>query len=67
MAYLRWLGSNWYVFWHSSDAKSKDEEILAVWYAGSKVFPVVPFKELKKVKNLEDLKEIVYKYDHSLK
>ena len=32
MAYARWSDGDWYVFWVSSDARNKNQEVLACWH-----------------------------------
>ena len=31
MSYSRWMNSKWYSFWHSSNAKRKEDEVLSLW------------------------------------
>ena len=31
MSYSRWMNSKWYSFWHSSNAKHKENEVLSLW------------------------------------
>ena len=33
MSYSRWLDTDWYTYWQSSDAKRKEDELLSVWYS----------------------------------
>ena len=58
MAYSRWLCSDWYIFWHSSDAKKKEDEILAVWYARMEDFPVYKYTEIKEMLEKDDFSAI---------
>ena len=62
MSYLRWLHSNWYVFWESSNALKADDELLAIWYAGAENLPSLTFKELKGIRSVNSLKEIMRRF-----
>jgi len=31
MSYSRWMNSTWYTFWSASNAKRKEDEVLALW------------------------------------
>ena len=33
MSYSRWLDSDWYTYWCTSDAKRKEDELLSIWYS----------------------------------
>ena len=59
MSYSRWLGSNWYVFWQSSDAKKADDELCAIWYVEDERLPTFSFKKLKDAKNVDDLRQLL--------
>ena len=58
MAYSRWLCSDWYIFWHTSDAKRKEDEMLAVWYAGIEDLPVYKYIEIKEMLKKDDFSKI---------
>ena len=58
MAYSRWLCSDWYIFWHASDAKKKEDEILAVWHAGISDLPVYKYTEIREMLAKDDFSEI---------
>ena len=45
MAYSRWNGSNWYIFWHTESGETKNEQLLAVWLAGGD-YKEFTYKEL---------------------
>ena len=62
MSYLRWLHSNWYVFWKTSNALKADDELLAIWYAGAEELPFLTFRELKGIKSIKSLKKIMRKF-----
>ena len=59
MSYSRWLNSDWYVFWHTSKAKRKEDELLAIWHVSDKNLPIFTYSELKNVRNIEDLKNLL--------
>ena len=61
MAYLRWICSNWYAFWTSLSGETKEDQILEVWHAVSLKPILLYYNALKKVKSVEDLKEIIKK------
>ena len=46
MAYLRWGYSDWYVFWHSSEATRPEDELLAVWSANTDRLPCYHYTEV---------------------
>jgi hypothetical protein len=53
MSYARWSDGDWYIFWHCSDSGSnRDEQALAIWYAGMpwETFRSYTYKEIKKDK-----------------
>lgn len=58
MAYLRWSYSNWYIFWAISGAKTKEEEVLAVWHVNDDTIPHFTYSELKGI-TLPKLKELL--------
>lgn len=58
MAYSSFLNSNWYIFWAISDAKTKEEEVLAVWYANDETLPHFTYRELKGI-TLPKLKKLL--------
>ena len=62
MSYLRWLHSNWYVFWESSNALKADDELLAIWYAGAEKLPSLTFKELKGIKSIKSLRKVMKRF-----
>jgi len=47
MAYCRWLEGDWYIFWHSSSAVKKQEELLAVWNVLDDTLPTFKYTEIK--------------------
>lgn len=66
MAYSRWGGSEWYIFWKSSEDFRKNKQTLAIW--NSSVIesldeadrPLFHYTEVKKmVKNPETIVEKV--------
>ncbi len=59
MAYYRWSTSNWYAFWMSSDATSKDDELLALWFS-MECSPTFKYSELKNVTDMETTKSFLY-------
>ena len=59
MAYKRWGYSNWYIFWHTSDARTKEEELLAIWHVADKNAPVFSYADLKCIKTVDDLKALL--------
>ena len=58
MAYARWSWSDWYIFWHASDAKRKEDEILAVWHVGSEDCPTYNYREVKEMLRNNDFSTI---------
>jgi len=62
MAYSRWLNSKWYIFWHTSNAKTKEEEELALWYVKSSTEPVFTYEQLLNVNTPQDLRNILGMY-----
>ena len=59
MAYLRWGYSNWYIFWHVSDAKQKEDELLAIWHVSDEGLPCFTYEELQDVDSIEDLRRLI--------
>lgn len=59
MSYSRWGGSDWYIFWHTSDAKRKEDEILAVWHASVETLPVYSYTSIKDMLTKDDFSEVL--------
>jgi len=63
MAYLRWGDSHWYIYWESTRASRKEDELLAIWhtYASYKELGECKFKyeELKRIGCMEELKHFL--------
>ena len=59
MAYSRWGYSDWYIFWHTSDAKKKEEEILAVWRADVEELPVYSYAVVKDMLAKDDFSDVL--------
>lgn len=47
MAYCRWLGSHWYIYWLASSSKVVEEQVLRTWYAGAENLLQIEFKEFR--------------------
>lgn len=47
MSYSRWGGSEFYIFWHVSNARKKDDELLAIWHYNDESLPTFKYSELK--------------------
>lgn len=49
MSYSRWTSKeSWYCFWHVSDAKTANNEILSIWYTKDPATPNYTYEQLKK-------------------
>ena len=59
MAYYRWSSSNWYCFWMSSEAKRKEDELLALWY-NMEIQPTFTYEQLLDVVDLETTQSFLY-------
>jgi len=60
MSYIRWFDSDWYIFrTHSLNPKNKNEETLAVWYITDERLPCFTYKQLKKIKTITNLKNLL--------
>jgi len=60
MAYVRWSPhSNWYIFWHTSDARRKEDELLAIWHVKDERAPLFTYRELEGIKTVEQLKDLL--------
>lgn len=46
MSYSRWSNSNWYAFHNCSSGKTKDEQVLSLWYAGAERLVDLYYEEL---------------------
>lgn len=63
MAYVRWSSSEWYIFWHVGFSKEQDEsdrredQLLAVWLAGHEDTPVLPYAEIKRLREADAWEE----------
>ena len=60
MAYYRWSTSNWYIFWMSSQAERKEDELLAMWF-NMDVQPTFTYDQLISVVDLETTKSFLYR------
>ena len=59
MAYYRWSTSNWYIFWMSSQAERKEDELLAMgWNMEDQ--PTFTYEQLTNVVDLETTKSFLY-------
>ncbi|RLJ01286.1 MAG: hypothetical protein DRP11_04640 [Candidatus Aenigmatarchaeota archaeon] len=60
MAYSRWSFSDWYVFWHTSNARRKEDELLAVWHVGvdEDSLPVYRYMDVVAMLTANDLSRI---------
>ncbi len=46
MSYSRWISSNWYSFWNSSEVSDlKDDQVLSLWFNLETIFDF-PYKEV---------------------
>lgn len=64
MSYSRWSNSSWYTFWYANGAKTKDDQVLAVWFAGTEECPVFRYDVLLKTRgDPELLAEVVRTID----
>ena len=59
MAYYRWVNSNWYCFWMSSEAKRKEDELLALWY-NMEIQPTFTYEQLTDIVDLETTQSFLY-------
>jgi len=59
MAYYRWSSSNWYIFWMSSEAERKEDELLALWYDMENQ-PTFTYEQLVNVVDLETTESFLY-------
>ena len=59
MAYYRWSSSNWYIFWMSSEAERKEDELLALWY-DMETQPTFTYEQLIDVVDLETTQSFLY-------
>ena len=59
MSYSRWAENcDWYIFWHTSDAKTKDEELLSVWHCGRDELPNYSYLDIKEYLRSENFTSI---------
>jgi len=63
MSYSRWSNSKWYSFWNVSSGKTKDEQVLSLWYNIDNIRDLTyeELKELVEDKSIHD--SILWKYD----
>ena len=59
MSYYRWSNSNWYIFWMSSQAERKEDELLAMWW-NMEDQPTFTYEQLTNVVDLETTKSFLY-------
>ena len=59
MSYYRWSNSNWYIFWMSSQAERKEDELLAMWW-NMEDQPTFTYEQLTGVVDLETTKSFLY-------
>ena len=59
MSYYRWSNSNWYIFWMSSQAERKEDELLAMWW-NMEDQPTFTYEQLVDVVDLETTKSFLY-------
>ena len=59
MSYSRWICSDWYVFWHTSEAKRKEDELLALWHVSDERLPVFSYRDLRDINTAEDLRRLL--------
>lgn len=59
MSYYRWSNSNWYIFWMSSQAERKEDELLAMWW-NMEDQPTFTYEQLVDVVDLETAKSFLY-------
>ena len=59
MAYYRWSSSNWYIFWMSSEAERKEDELLVLWY-DMETQPTFTYEQLIDVVDLETTQSFLY-------
>lgn len=59
MSYYRWSNSNWYIFWMSSQAERKEDELLALWWSMEHQ-PTFTYEQLENVVDLETTKSFLY-------
>ena len=59
MSYYRWSNSNWYIFWMSSQAERKEDELLAMWW-NMEDQPTFTYDQLTGVVDLETTKSFLY-------
>ncbi len=58
MAYSRWSDSDWYIFWHLSKAKRKEDELLAVWHVRGEKLPTYTYSKIAEMLKNNDLSRI---------
>ena len=59
MSYYRWSNSDWYIFWMSSQAERKEDELLAMWW-NMEDQPTFTYEQLTNVVDLETTKSFLY-------
>lgn len=58
MAYSRWFGSNWYIFWHANEnERDRSTCLLAIW---DKDCHTLPYPVVKKMLEDDDWTPIGY-------
>ena len=66
MSYSRWSNSRWYTFWNASSGKTKDEQVLSLWYSIDNIRDIT-YGELKDLVESQALTAaidmILWKYD----